>query len=278
MSTARDMIEMLRRHYLPAGKPPPGIFAPEIQAPDSARRADLIFQGCTAAGGDELIGHEVKVTRADVLVELADPTKSDPWQRYCDHWWLVVLDPSLVEGLDLPPSWGVMAPPSGRRTRAMTVVVPAPKLNPAEKAPALRTLATWLHWRHHNAAEQLERSQREAERLREANTALHNRNPRDRFNGPQHDQVLLEIVEKLGGVDISGRIGTWTHQVTADDVVMALRDLGSVYHHAQSVALRARNVARDLNRLLKGVDEVTLRDLDQAAARLSKLPNLKEAS
>lgn len=63
-TTARDVLDMLRRHYLPEGKPPGGIFAPEIQSPDGGRRADLIWQGVTAGSGYRLIGHEIKVTRS----------------------------------------------------------------------------------------------------------------------------------------------------------------------------------------------------------------------
>jgi hypothetical protein len=111
-ANASAMIAMLRRHYIPDETRPSGIFAPEIQAPGSSgRRADLIWLGCTAAAGDELIGHEIKISRADLLNELADLSKSHSWQRYCDRWWLVVPHEALIHGLELPPSWGVMLPP-----------------------------------------------------------------------------------------------------------------------------------------------------------------------
>jgi hypothetical protein len=161
---AKDMIAMLRRHYIRDEAHPAGIFAPEIAAPDYGRRADLIWQGVTAAGR-ELVGHEVKVSRADLVAELADPSKAESWQRYCDRWWLVVPDMSLTEGLTLPGSWGVLTPPSGRRSRSMTVAVPAPTLTPQEQSPALLTLATWLHWRNHHAEARLARAQAENERL-----------------------------------------------------------------------------------------------------------------
>ena len=150
MTTARDVVEMLRRHYQPEGRPPAGVFAPEIQAPDGRRRADLIWLPTTIAGGRGrgLVGHEVKVTRPDVLSELADPAKADPWARYCDRWWLVVAEPELVEGLAIPDQWGIMAPPSGRRTRSMTILRDAPRLNPVDTAPALATLAAWMLYRH----------------------------------------------------------------------------------------------------------------------------------
>ncbi len=143
-TTEHSMVEMLRRHYVPDATKTAGVFAPEIQAPGPVqRRADLIWLGCTAAAGNRLVGHEVKVTRADVLSELADLTKSDPWQRYCDQWWLVIPHLSLIEGLELPESWGVVLPPSGRRTRSVTVHRKAPLLGPVEDMiTALKDLGT----------------------------------------------------------------------------------------------------------------------------------------
>jgi hypothetical protein len=152
---ADDLIAMLRRHYLPEGRPPSGILAAEIEAPDGQRRADAIWAPWSIAGGEGLIGHEVKVSRSDVLAELADPMKADPWARYCTRWWLVVAHPSLVAGLDVPEAWGIMSPPSGRRTRTMTVLRAAPKLKPADTGAAWRRIASWDHYRLEKRNEEL---------------------------------------------------------------------------------------------------------------------------
>lgn len=72
-----------------------------------------------------LHGHEVKISRSDWLTELADPTKSAAWRRYCDRWWLVA--PRDVVRDDLPEGWGHLAPDSRGRLR---VVVHAPLLTP----------------------------------------------------------------------------------------------------------------------------------------------------
>lgn len=175
--TAADMVVMLRRHYLPDPRTPAGVFAPEIQTPDGSRRADLIWMPATIAGGAarggkriELWGHEVKVTRQDVLVELADPTKAEAWAQYCTRWWLVVLHPSLIDGLDVPLAWGVLAPPSGRRTRSLTVVRDAPELTPVNQAPALERLARWQLFKHRDeqfaATRERERAEQDATWLR----------------------------------------------------------------------------------------------------------------
>jgi hypothetical protein len=144
---SHDLVEMLRRHYLPDGRPAGGIFAAEIESPDGRRRADALWAPWSIAGGSRLVGHEIKVSRSDVLIELADPMKAEPWARDCSQWWLVVADPALVAGLTLPDAWGVMAPPSGRKRRSMTVVREAPSLKPADTGAAWRRIATWEHVR-----------------------------------------------------------------------------------------------------------------------------------
>lgn len=258
-ATARDMLDMLRRHYLPDGRQPGGIFAPEIQSYDGARRADLIWLGVTAGGGRRLIGHEIKVTRSDVLAELADPAKSDPWQRFCHEWWLVVLHPSLVDGLELPPTWGVMAPPSGRRTRSMTIVHKAPRLKPYPQAPALQTLATWLHWRHHNTAEDLARARRDVEALREQCHQLEQRVPRESPTVSREREVVDQIVRALGGVQ-GGSIGDWYSEVSVEDVVAALKELGNVQQLVQRAQENLQYRRDELRRLVRGVEAALKRD------------------
>ncbi|MGW8431529.1 hypothetical protein ACWGJ9_10600 [Curtobacterium citreum] len=141
---AKAVIELLRNHYIAPHKPAGGYFCPELPDPADKRRADLIWVPTTWQERGQIIGHEVKVSRADVVAELNDPTKADAWARYCDQWWLVVSDPSLIDGLDIPEHWGVMAPPSGRQRRRMTVLKDAPTLKPAEKTLALANVLARL--------------------------------------------------------------------------------------------------------------------------------------
>jgi hypothetical protein len=221
-ATAGSMLELLRRHYLPDESRPAGIFAPEIQAPGpTLRKADLIWLGCTAASS-ELVGHEIKVSRADLLVELADLTKTDPWQRYCDRWWLVIPDPALITGLALPDSWGVLTPPSGRRTRSMTVHRDAPALNPAEQSPALRVIAARLNWRLSHQRNQLDGARAHAEQAETELRELRTYSPPMR--NPERD-VVSRIVTALGGQHGNG-IGGWGQQIQVDDMVCCARRPG----------------------------------------------------
>lgn len=259
---AHAMVELLRRHYLPEGRPPGGIFAPEIQAPGCTRRADLIWAGVTAANGRELVGHEIKVSRRDLLVELDDTTKSDGWQRYCDRWWLVLPSIDLAEGLELPPSWGVMTPPSGRRTRSMTVQVPAPELHPDEQGPAYRTLATWLHWRRHDQEDEIARSRRDVDRLTRRVRELEAEMSAGRSIRTPIGDAIKQVIEGLGGAHdgiTETFIGDWSRPVRVDDVVAALKDLGEIERRKESAL-------RDLGAAERGLKELRER-LDYALER-----------
>ena len=78
------------------------------------------------ASSQAIHGHEVKVSRADWLTELRDMEKSERIKRYCNFWWLVVSDASIVKDGELPEGWGLLVK-SGAGLRAK---VKAPALAP----------------------------------------------------------------------------------------------------------------------------------------------------
>lgn len=71
-------------------------------------------------------GHEVKVSRSDWLTELRDLSKAEAIKRFCDYWWLVVPDITVVRPGELPEDWGLMIQ-TGKQLRAK---VKAPRLTP----------------------------------------------------------------------------------------------------------------------------------------------------
>lgn len=263
--TAADMIAMLRRHYVPDETRPAGVFAPEIQAPDSTRRADLIWMPTTVAGGaangrTELHGHEVKVTRQDVQVELADQTKAESWAQYCTRWWLVVLHPSLIDGLEIPAAWGVLAPPSGRRTRALTVVREAPELRPAEQAPAFARLVRWQLYKHRDVEVKLRSDLRDATRLLE--------HARGQLNRPDAGPLPRNFDQVAQVLRILGDAYVWN--VDPADVATAVQDLSETRRAVQELRRSARGLLDQMRGLLEPVRG--------PLARLAAQPVEREAS
>jgi hypothetical protein len=128
---AHEIIARLEKKYAP---PSWGFFTEVKSAVGySSRRADGIAVAMWRSLGLEIIGFEVKRSRADWLKELKDGSKSDELFQYCDRWFVVVADESIVKTGELPPDWGLQVA-SGKGLR---IVVKAPKLKPVP-------LTTWF--------------------------------------------------------------------------------------------------------------------------------------
>lgn len=118
VTTTSELLALLRRHYIKPGLDlPGGVFVPEVGGNGSwgaSARADAIYVGFTTSSGRILVGHELKISRADWLNELNKPGKADQWADQCHAWYLVVSDPAIVKTGELPPGWGLMSPGPSR--------------------------------------------------------------------------------------------------------------------------------------------------------------------
>lgn len=266
---AQDLVVMLRRHYLPEGRPAGGVLAVEIGSPDGGRRADALWAPVTYTGGSGLVGHEVKVSRADVMAELADPTKSEPWAKYCTQWWLTVSDPALVEGLDIPQQWGLMSPPSGRRTRTMTVLRKAPTLKPGDTSEAWRRVMVW-RLNHdlddlRTARRELEFSDRTVESLRkQINESEARAWAREDPNSARVREVLAAVREMT---NLHGR-NPAVPWIFADNI--PVEDVASAIVDAASVRRVTEQLTKDLAYLIKDARDA-VKPMDRAAAALEAI-------
>jgi hypothetical protein len=118
---------------LAADNPPPNCaFIPEFRCGTGysrESRADAISMHLwpSAPQGLELIGYELKVSRGDWLRELKQPNKADPIKQFCDRWYVVGADVSIVKYADeLPKGWGLMFAEDGK----LVTMIEAPKLEP----------------------------------------------------------------------------------------------------------------------------------------------------
>jgi hypothetical protein len=87
------------------------------------RTADAFCISLWPSRGLWTAGFELKVSRADWQKELKQPRKAERFFNYCDYWWLVVGDKSIVHPGELPETWGMLALVGGK----LKVIVEAPK-------------------------------------------------------------------------------------------------------------------------------------------------------
>lgn len=131
---ATELLERLQRHYIkPGDLMPGGAFLPEVVL--GSRRADALYVGFFQSRGKLLVGHELKVSRADWLHELDQPAKAEAWEPNCHSWYVVAPSTDIVRPEELPHGWGLMIP--GRSKTRMTIVVKAtlhPDRNPSWEA------------------------------------------------------------------------------------------------------------------------------------------------
>jgi len=90
------------------------------------RTADALAIGLWKSRDMSISGFELKANRAGWLKELEHPAKAEQIAQYCDHWWLVASDETIVKPKELPKPWGLYIPDG----KSLKVVVEAPKLTP----------------------------------------------------------------------------------------------------------------------------------------------------
>lgn len=133
--TAQAVMDALVRHYTGGSghqDEHSHLLFPEVQAPGSTRRADLVAISVWASRGRAVDVHEIKISRSDWLTELRKPGKAEAWWPHSTRFWLVVPDVAIVKDGELPDGWGLMTPPRSSRGRVMQVHV-----QPVERDPEI---------------------------------------------------------------------------------------------------------------------------------------------
>src|SRR3990167_10480388 len=87
-------------------------FLPEVRGGTGwsrESRADALAMDTWPSGSLELIGFELKTSRADWLRELKQPKKCEPMKQFCDRWYLVTSEAySIARPEEVPKDWGYM--------------------------------------------------------------------------------------------------------------------------------------------------------------------------
>ena len=74
---------------------------------EAKRYLDTVAVGMYRATDYEILGHEIKVTRADWLAELRQPRKAQAFAHLVSRFY-VVAPPDVVRLDELPPGWGLL--------------------------------------------------------------------------------------------------------------------------------------------------------------------------
>lgn len=274
------METMLRAHYAGSdSKPEAGYFLTELVAPYLDRRIDGLYVPLSSQLRGQLWGIEVKVSRADLMVELNDPRKADAWLQYCNRWWLAVSDPAWLEGLEIPEHWGIMSPPSGRSKRLMTVHRMAPKLKPTNQAAAFAVVMARLYFSGGDAETTIKRLKREvADGIHFREDLIRQRTELDRqlravTTLPEEEARIQEVLKRIyelmtprgGGQSLYGYLQG--NEWDVDTIARAVLD---------AAVVRRDTLAR-VNRL-KGSRDTLTRGLESMLAALQGGDQMIEAA
>ncbi len=207
------------------------------------RHADAVAIGIWPSHGYAIHGVEIKRTRSDLMREFKDPSKADAVGKYCDHWWLVLADAKIADGVQLPTSWGVLAP----KDQLLRVVKKAPTLKP--KAVDRSFFAALV---------------------RNVMTGYVPQHEHDALKERQRDEIVQELERTRAyqreGVEVSsynaGNIGaavrtvlTLRHHLAHDHLEKHPQELDAVSSRYGYVADQAADAAKTLRELLTGSRE-----------------------
>jgi hypothetical protein len=233
------LYEALERHYRKPGAAHHGeILIREVPAPGSGRLADLIRIGLWPSRGYALDVHELKVTRADWLRELADPGKADAWWPHCSRFW-VVAPAGVVHTNELPPGWGLLQPPTSANRRRFTTVVDAEVKEPQLSLELLATLARRTD--NTRLAEMDSLREQHRDELYKARTETRQAEARAGLPARVQERLdLLDAVETALGAKLDHYAwgnGVELKRMAPDELAKALADCGD---HIRLQQLKAR--------------------------------------
>lgn len=167
--SAPNLMEMIRRRH----DGPAWIVIDEVgngTGSHVSRHADAVALGIWPSQGYEIHGYEIKVSRSDVQKELRDPSKADAVGKFCDYWWLAIADEKLIDGLTIPPTWGILVP----KARVLRAIRKAPKrtdVTPINRsffaALTRRVVAGWVPRSTHEAVKNASKEEVRKELLEE---------------------------------------------------------------------------------------------------------------
>lgn len=216
----------------------------------SKRSADAIAMTTWESRGLELHGFELKASRADWLRELASPEKCEPITRFCDRWWIVASDASIVLDGELPPAWGLLV----LRGKVLQTVTEAPKRE-AVPAPDRGFLAALLRRATEQFATMVPQDEVSELVRAKVEATIIQRSYEPDVAALRSRAELLDLFEAKLGVKIWG-----VHQVEqlahAYALIQAVDGLRWKMSQLEQAASTAGEISRELRAAVKKIREV----------------------
>ncbi|WP_232676707.1 hypothetical protein [Nocardioides sp. R-C-SC26] len=220
-----------------------GVFLEEcgINGGGASSRCDALYVGFTSASGRLLVGHEVKVSRADWRRELAKVGKADFWHDNTHQWWIVAPGPEVVPAEELPEGWGLLYPGG----RGLRVVVKAHTRDVVPGWTAVRSVMARLDTLQRQQMLDFRRDVRDQlHRGSEQRIAAEvERRAGGRVLTSSHEQRLdmLARIESAFGVEMANYFTDGDHQATPEELAAAL----TVVRGARTATGRWRSLYAD---------------------------------
>lgn len=214
------------------------------------RTVDAIVASLWPSRGLWIAGVEIKVSRNDLVRELANPVKQESVFKHCDYFWLAVGDESIVRDGDVPETWGLLVPARGGKK--LKVAKDAPRLKPEPLSrPFLAAILRRADEQIAASAKELRAELRkeveaqlgeELEQLRERSNEFH------RLSYALKRAELVDRFMQRAGISLT----EWNVKAI-DEAADLVRELGD--HGHGHVLERARHGAQQAKRIAAGMDQ-----------------------
>lgn len=287
MGETATLLALLQRHYIKPGlNMPGGVFLPEVGQNGgwgAGSRCDAVYAGFTSSSGRILIGHELKISRADWLNELNKPGKADAWADECHEWWLVVNDPAVVHDGELPADWGLMSP--GRSKTRMTVHTRAVRKDPRVHRPSWDAVRSVLARQDTLRAQAIEAASNKARQDAWADVDRRVQDGIERGLRERGTPDAAELADKLQRIEtaLGGRIDWGAESrgcIRLGAEWIGLSELKLIADAVRAAGSIGRALRELSNRYYTPIDNTrrVLADLERALGELQTAGDLKEAT
>lgn len=242
--SAEDMLFGRIRHQFPSPVYATLRGVQDATGATSARTADAIAMGCWRSRGLHLHGFEIKASRRDWLRELKDPSKAEQIARFCDRWWLVAADESIVHAGELPEPWGMFVPAD--KGNGLRVVREAALLNPLPLPRSFLAAVLRRTVEQHAPERDIERAVNDAVAV----AREHERTLAASSAAARYDLLREQVdgFEAASGLSVRG--DTWTHGAIGHAVKALVDAMAARRYQSQPFA----NARERLTRALEAID------------------------